>query len=316
MRPELREKLLHLSLLPARLTGYVSTSFGVAVEFVPADATSIHVSHGSARVEDLLVHCPPNLRRIGPMIAIAGRRCGIGKLTLEGAFPFRLSKESADVCIQEAVFKAGTWTQNVEYAEVYGDRSAERWTIDKAIIRAKDELLVALVEDSQANGRGIAIDEYISHFKEQMVLLLGDYDTDGLERLAAISASLRSLGYDPVIVRDVPDHPHQDISAKVIALGAVARFVMVDDSSKSGHLMEIQICKNNGWISVLLRLEGKGGSWISAGASVASSIILEQPYEMPDPSAGVSRGAQWAEEQVKRLEITFSRTYPWRSSAS
>ena len=45
-----RRKLLHTSLTPARIVGYVSTQFGVAIEYLPSSALEIVIRHGSARV--------------------------------------------------------------------------------------------------------------------------------------------------------------------------------------------------------------------------------------------------------------------------
>ena len=69
---EFRPMLLHLSLLPARIIGYVSTQFGVAIEYRRATATIIEIRRGSARVEDLFVQAPLRIRDLGPLVAIGG----------------------------------------------------------------------------------------------------------------------------------------------------------------------------------------------------------------------------------------------------
>jgi hypothetical protein len=42
-------RLLHLSLLPARVDCYVSTQFGVAFEFTPASVTTVHENRRGSR---------------------------------------------------------------------------------------------------------------------------------------------------------------------------------------------------------------------------------------------------------------------------
>ena len=52
---EQSKKLLHNSLLPAKIICYVSTQLGVGFEYFPAPETKIETLRGSARVEDLFV---------------------------------------------------------------------------------------------------------------------------------------------------------------------------------------------------------------------------------------------------------------------
>lgn len=309
-----RRQLLHSALLPARITGYVSTKLGVAVEYESAAETSIQGIKGSARVEDLIVRAPAAVRSTGPLFRVSGANFTVAGSTLEGVFPFRLNGPNASVTLRDVVFQAGPWRRAVQYAEVSSNRSAEHWSIAWAESRAKDEVLAAMVQVARASERKISVSEYIEKFKDKTVLLLGDYDEAGLKRLTPISAALSSLGYEPLLIKNVPDHPHQDLPQKVVAIAAIARFVVVDDSSKSGHLVEVQLCKQNSWVTVLLRAGGKGGSWMTAGAAHASNVIRELSYDTANPNDAVAEAVGWAEEKLKELERKFEGTYPWRAS--
>jgi len=86
-----RQRLLHLSYLPTKIVGYVSTRHGTAFEYIPNSATVIEIIRGSLPVEDLLVHPPNCLRHIGPMFNVAARRIGMFNITIPDAFPFRLT---------------------------------------------------------------------------------------------------------------------------------------------------------------------------------------------------------------------------------
>ena len=316
LRPEYHKRLLHLSYLPAIIKGYVSTQFGIAVEYVASDSTSIDIIWGSQRAEDLLLQAPRRIRDTGPIFNIGGSMCSFTNLRLEGAFPFRLTKEDASISLFDMSFEAGRWKRVVQYAQVFGCRKADYWTAVQAVARAKDEVLAALVEIQRAYNIGVSLDQYIATHKARTVLVLGDYGEEGLARLHVIAKELRSLNYDPILIKDVPDHPHQDISQKIVVIGAIARFVIVDDSSRSGHLAEIPICKQNNWITILMRLEGKGGSWMTAGASNFSNVILELPYELKDIGDTLMEGTKWAEEKINSLEQKLSCIYPWRRSGS
>jgi len=312
LKPEYHKRLLHLSYLPATIKGYVSTQFGIAIEYIPSDSTSVEVVLGSQRAEDLLFQAPKKIRHIGPHFNLGGSMCSMTNLHLKGAFPLRLTREAASISLFSVSFSAGPWKRIIHYAQLFGCRKAEDWSVAQAVARAKDEVLAAIVELKRANSSGVSLDQYIAYHKTRTVLVLGDYSTEGLIRLNAISKELESLGYNPILVKDIPDHPHQDISQKVVAIGAIARFIVVDDSSASGHLVEIPICKQNNWITILMRLDGTGGSWMTAGVSNYSNVILEIPYTRDSIRDALIEGTKWAEDKIGSLEQKLYNIYPWR----
>lgn len=315
---EHRRSVLHSSLVPAQIIGYVSTQFGAGIEYKPADRTEIKIVRGSARVEDLFVQAPHRIQEIGPLIRVQEGAStyhntgGIFRLTLAGGFPFRLAGLNAGFRVGDARFKFGDWQREVVFAEIFGNRTQEFWSREQAISRAKDEVLAALAQTKRAEERHLSLPEYIARFKEKSVLLLGDYDEDGTGRLRRLATVLSERGYDPILIKDVPDLPAQDLSQKVATIGSLARFVIVDDSTKSGHLLEVQLCHNYNWITVLLRQGGIGASWMTAGASFTSNVILEQGYDEADPDKAVELAIQWAEAKINELQRKFDAIFPWR----
>jgi len=310
-------EVLHNSLLPARITGYLSTQFGVAFEYTPAPSTTIEIVRGSGRIEDLLVQAPARLRGIGPAIKIGGSKCGIARLTLEGAFPFRLSNENADVTLQEIRFSSKPlgWTRNVEYAEVYGDRRATKWSVESAQSRAKDEVLAALFLANEAEKENAKLEVYIPAFRKKSVLLLGAYDTAGMAHLRTLSRGLTELGYKPILVADVPDFEHYDLAQKVVAIGSLCRFVVIDDSVPSGHLNEVEICRMNRWVMVLLRAHGRAASAMTLGAGIASTVIRELAYDPDNPLSALQEATTWAERRLAELENQLRDAYPFRAKS-
>lgn len=308
------KRLLHASLTPAKITCYVSTQFGVAIEYSPSAETSINTIRGSARVENLLVQAPAKLQGIGPMINVGGQGVGIQSLTLADGFPFRLSSEQADVTLRDVRFlwNAAGWTRDVHYAEVYGDRSAERWSRQAAKSRAKDEVLSALFIARRAVTKELQLHEYISSFREKTVLVLGAYDEDGRARLGGLAGVLKDLGYDPVIIDDIPDFEHYDLSQKVSAIGALSRFVVIEDSHPSGHLVELEICRQHRWVTLLMRTPGDRSSWMTAGASLSSNVVLEHEYDPSNPKPVMTECATWAENRLSELGKELNNLYPWR----
>ncbi|MGZ8933103.1 MAG: hypothetical protein ACXW06_07490 [Halobacteriota archaeon] len=325
LSPDHAKEVLHNSLLPAQITCYLSTQFGVAFEYTPAPLTTIEVFRGSARVEDLLVQAPCRLRGVGPTFNINGSNCGIAHITLEGTFPFRLGNKNADVTLQEIRFssKPLDWQRDVDYAEVYGDRRAVRWSVESAQSRAKDEVLAALFLAKQAEKADAKLEDYIQAFRKQSVLVLGAYDTAGMERLLALSSGLADLGYKPVLVADVPDFEHYDLAQKVVAIGSLSRFIVIDDSAPSGHLNEVELCRMNRWVTVLLRAHGHAASSMTLGASIASTMIHELEYApiheleyAPDsPQSALQRATTWAEDRLVELEKQLRDIYPYRKTS-
>lgn len=315
LEPDVKQRLLHLSLLPAKITCYISTLFGVAFEYEPSDATSFEVKRGSGRVEDLLFSVPKKLRAIGPMLSISGRDCGVSKLTLSGGFPFRLTTPDSSLSIGEVRFELGGYRKDIFYAEVFGNRSAAAWTEAVAIGRAKDMVLLAMVGVSLARNRGISLGEWIDDRKEKTVLLLGNYNCDGSTRLDSIAECLRNSGYEPIMLKDIPDHPHQNLSQKVVTFGSASRFVVIDDSCPSGHIAEFEKCKQNDWVTILLHGDGQRSTSMTAATETYSKVIREFDFDVSNPQAAVDEATHWAENVLDELKRALRGSYPWRAGS-
>lgn len=104
--------------------------------------------------------------------------------------------------------KLGKWDREIKYAEICANRLLDNRTIEKAVGRAKDEVLAAFVELNRSQARNVSIDDYINQHKEKTVLILGDYGSEGKIRLNAIVDALSSLGYEPLLPEDIPDNPY------------------------------------------------------------------------------------------------------------
>jgi hypothetical protein len=294
---------------------YVSTQFGAGFEYLAPPASGIATTHSRARIEDMFVRAPAALRNVGPMFAGSGSDVTIQGLTLEGAFPFRLGSQSSDIRFIDVRFKAGDWSRDVLWAELYGNRTAEFWSKENAAARARssDDIPVALFQLKEAQKRAISLDRYLTAFKQRHVLILGDYGDEGLKRLMAISSVVTDAGYVPVLIKDLTDPPEMNLIQKVVAVGAVARFVVMDDSSKSGHLVEWAHPKMNDWIVLVLRLEGSDSSYMTRGATATSSVIREDTYTASNLALVLPNAMAWAETRIAELSREFADTYPWRS---
>ena len=242
---DLQQSLLHLSWQPCGLHAYVSTQLGVAWEYV-ANASGTEVTLGSRRIEALLLNQPNRFEREfasrGPMImvrddaSVALQRFSINNEPK----PFWLDGIEARVTLIDCHFDALGWSRDIAGAEIFGNRASSSWSAELAVGRAKDEVLAALSEAHRAARHDLTIDQYVNTRKQQTVLVLGGYSTAGTERLNAICQCLIDLGYEPFLVKDVPDIFGTDLQQKVVILGGLARFVIIDDSSPSGRPRKIE----------------------------------------------------------------------------
>jgi hypothetical protein len=288
------------------LVGYVSTSKGVAFEWTDGpEATKIQ--RGSAEVERLLFAYPNRVGKMKPFFLLEANGVEIhgGKWT--NGKPLELV-EGGSAVLDRMQFEVGGWQRTIHYAELFFDRNADSWTEADAVSRASEKVLVALVQKHDAERRSIGLGDYLQIFKERMVLVLGAYEESGLERLGVIRRTLESLGYSPVLLKDVEDYPEYDLEQKLVAIGSVARFVVIDDSEPSGHLAEFVRVRDNRWITALLRVEGVASSFVTAGASIDTNVIREFHFG----EEAVREAAEWAEQAVEERADQLQRVYPWR----
>lgn len=305
--------LLRYPLIKGRTIGYVSTQFGAGYEYVDADEQNVEVRVSSARIENFLIGAPNRVRKLPPMFLL-GKGSGIGSLTIEGAFPFKLASTDASVRLFDVQFKALGWTRIVKFAELYGNRTVDFWSEKNAISKAKDEILLALVDIHEAAKKSVSLEEYLRTFKQKHVLILGDFSETGRKRLNSIKQILTDLGYVPILLDEVPDDLNYNLSQKATAVGAVARFIVIDDSSKAGHLVEFPHVQSNNWTTILLRLDGSEGTFMTKGASLYSKVIVEKTYTYSNLDQVLRYSVEWAEKTIIALKKESQEIYPWRKN--
>jgi len=308
----LAESLHRYPLLSGGIIGYVSTQFGAAIEYLGGNESYIKLLRSSSRIEDLFTGAPTRIRKTRPMFKIGGENITFANLTLRGAFPFRLTSDHASVRFISVRFEAERWAKEVAYAEIYSDRTVGFWSELNAVARAKDEVFLAFLDIKEAEKRSVSLVDYLSKFKERTVLVLGDYGFEGRKRLEEIKTSLEGLGYAPILLDEIPDDFHYSLPQKAVAVGSVVRFVVVDDSSKSGHLVEYSHAVNNRWVTIVLRYEGSDGSFMTRGESNYSKVVSECDYNQATMGKIIESAVQWAEGAISSLKEAGKKTYPWR----
>lgn len=280
------------------------------------EVTSFDSVVGSQRIEDIVLRDAPRaMRRSSPVITILGpNRLDFTGIRFEG--PFRLKGDDIIVFFDRCAFtwgpfSAGGWFLGTARLEVYSDRSSANWTSGKAVARGTEEVLAALYELRRSEQKGVSLSKYYAEVRQNAVLILGSYSDSGLARLRTLAAAVRALGYEPVLIMDVPDLPAQTLAQKVVMIGSLSWLVIVDDTEKSGHLTEIELCRVNQWITVVLRQDGRPSSAMSAGMSVTSNVILEKSYAAGDITDPLNESLRWAESKREEVGQGLTPHYPW-----
>lgn len=307
-----QHKLLHLALLPSEIVGYISESFGVLLEYREAKQTSIRVDRGMVHAEAYLFgFVQPVSARVTGVELKNVVRCSFTKVGFKNVYPVRLISGIGKVTFEDVNFEWSAFKKHIRYAEIFGNREADFWSVENAQLRATEQVLAALDELHRAGQKQMALHDYLREYRDSRVLLLGCYDAAGLERLNAIAGVVRSCGYEPTLISEQPDTFAQSLAQKVALYGNMARFVLVDDSGPSGHLVEVGICEFNKWVTVLLRDGGHGSTTMTAGLSAHSRVLDERAYDPANPEVGVRAAIAWAEETRAAVGEKFRRVYPW-----
>jgi hypothetical protein len=315
--------LTHTKVLPARVIGYLSTSHGVAIDYDPpptrtaSDRTTFEVLVGHDRIEHLVLQkagAPPQMLRSPPVKTVPGG--GFFQFIGIHLVGWVSVGESATAVFDRCLFSwpsrlHGEWTLGTSRLEVFGDSSSTAWTKDRAVGLAKDEVLAALFELNRANAKHVTLPEYYAKHKKNTVLILGSYSDDGIERLRQFERELSRLGLEPVLLIDVPDQEAQTLEQKVVMVGSLSRFVVVDDTEKSGHLTELRLCKDNGWLTIVLCPDGKASSAMSIAPGVLSNVIHEVSYNIGDPPKCLKAATEWAETKRAQIHAQLRNGYPW-----
>ena len=312
---DFRRYLLRRSLLPAEVIGYVSTQFGAGYEYKPQESLAIWTKRGSRRVEDLLLEVPSQYRHSTAMFNVEGQAT-FGRFSMSGGFPFRLGPDG-ELRLIDIRVELGKWERSIRYAEITSNRTADYWSEPNAIARAKDELLVAVIDVQRTRDTSSAdILTYVTTYKPTQVLVLGDFQPEGRQRLNDIKSRLSELGYSPIFVDEVDDIPHFDLTQKLVAIASSSRFVVMDDSSRSGHLAEFPTLVQNRWYAIMLRLKGSRSSFMTRGVAASTNTMVEYEYDAATLSERLTRATQKLESLIDDREQQLKAEFPWRTGSN
>ena len=146
--------------------------------------------------------------------------------------------------------------------------------------------------------------------KDRSVLVLGE-DTTRLPVLRRIQGWLRHHDYTSMLVKDLADIEQQSVEEKVLLLASLARFVVCDDATASGHIDELRILSGSRVPTAILNPIGAGGTWMQADYERDFSFMRRFEYR-DEPDETLHELCRWAEQWIIDRRAYLDGRYPWR----
>jgi hypothetical protein len=147
------------------------------------------------------------------------------------------------------------------------------------------------------------------------VLLLGKDTGNSLRLLQRIKSVLEDrYGYHVYLIKEQADKLGESIIQKVLRYALISKFVIVENTTASGHLYEIpHVTKMAECITAILQQKGKGATWMFEDAYVKnlhwSKFMYNEPKRLKD---AISKAVLWAEKTVASYSAHQAKTLPWQ----
>jgi hypothetical protein len=104
----------------------------------------------------------------------------------------------------------------------------------------------------------------------------------------------------------------ESIIQKVLRYALMSRFVIIENTTPSGHLYEVpHVTKMAECITAVLQEKGKGATWMFEDAYAKSKAWRKFSYKPIHLSACVTDAANWAQKTQKDFAARQRRTLPW-----
>jgi hypothetical protein len=154
----------------------------------------------------------------------------------------------------------------------------------------------------------------VARAKRGTVLILGSFSDAGRERLRIIRLALEKDGLTGVKLDDFADIHQQSLFEKMLMFGSVAGFIVCDESLASGHLIELKACSDIGFVTVILRNQGKPVTWMNADIAEERTYLKIFSYDShSDLETAVGEAVKWAQRKVTERAEYYNGKYPWRN---
>ncbi|GEM_PF-6523355 len=144
--------------------------------------------------------------------------------------------------------------------------------------------------------------------KNARIVVLGPEGSRALRRIYKI---IDEKGiYEPLLMEEWPDIPDEPIENKVRTWASQSRFVIIEDSSASGHIVECKMCLANRIIVIILRKKNNVSTIMQRGYPIDYKFVKEYEYEENVNSKQslervIEKATKWAEGVRRRRKKGF-----------
>ncbi len=130
---------------------------------------------------------------------------------------------------------------------------------------------------------------------------------------------MKTYNYHGILIKEHEDLLDQSLIEKVSTFSKFCSFIILEDSYPVGQMVEQVICELNKSITLVLRQEGKGSSYMAAGFSIDNANIIEVKYNNDTPNSlekALDIGVEWVKSRKDTRTRMFNEIYPWRKNQS
>ena len=313
---ELRGLIRRYPLLTESVTIRIATTPMPIVAFVYGQSAL-----GSARcvssvnsIEAQIYGSHPGIDEAATVVSVSGSNCYVGGMTIEGrAIPVRLAAVGASCIVEDVEITRAPWAGRIRWVDLHASLDREYYSTERAARTASTEVLDGLIRVRSLESARVQLDYFLREYRKKSILVLGDYSSAASRlRLSRISEALRHRGYAPVLLSEIPDIPHFNNLQKLKHVAMQCRFVVVDDSSRSGQLAEIPEVGSLDVVMPILRMRGSSSSTVTVGMSITSASIHELVYDEHELDVRVVESCLWAEQVLSVRQDKLDSLYPWR----
>ena len=163
--------------------------------------------------------------------------------------------------------------------------------------------LIYLLEDNK-------LVEIINTLKSNTVVILGaDSQLEKKSLLEEIAKKSREFGYSPIIVKNLKEIDGESFTKKAIMYSLIAKFVIIENSYPSGHILEFNKVLDLGCIVGVLQKKGTGSTWLLEENFLKYPFHLKRFIYDNDLDVQTSKTYKWCIGQHGKIKDKLDKLY-------
>lgn len=153
--------------------------------------------------------------------------------------------------------------------------------------------------------------DIVQTMKLKTVVVLGkDSSSDDLALLKRIADLAGQRGLIPVLVKEQREIHGEPFFKKALMYSLLARFVIVENSSASGHIVELPTALSNGCVVAVLQRVGRGATWLLEEEFFKYRTVERFFYQTDsDFEYKCSQALDWCEKTTDDLGQRYRSAY-------